>query len=141
MINKMSYDHCLRCGRKLTNPISKKRGFGRTCFKIQQLEEENKVNKEILREITFLKCEIKMLKGLYHQIKKNGIIYQEDAIERIKREETVKIQDPLLCKYRNAFKECISELKEVLKERANKIEESLDRLPIIIKKEFDLAEA
>ncbi|MFX1567752.1 MAG: DUF6011 domain-containing protein [Promethearchaeota archaeon] len=136
----MSYNHCLRCGRKLTNLISKERGFGRTCFKIKQMEKENKVNEEVLREINFLKCEIKMLKGLYHQIKTNGIRYQEDPIERIKREESAKIEDPLLSKYRNAFKECISELKEVLKERANKIEETLDRLPIIIEKEFDLAE-
>ncbi|MFW9900495.1 MAG: DUF6011 domain-containing protein, partial [Candidatus Thorarchaeota archaeon] len=131
----MSYDHCLRCGRKLTNPISKERGFGRTCFKIKQREKENKHNEEILREINFLKCEIKMLKNLYHNIKTNGTIYHEDAIERIRREETAKIEDPLLGKYRNAFKECIAELKEVLKERANKIEESLDRLPIVIKKE------
>jgi len=136
----MSYENCLRCGRKLTNPISKKRGFGRTCFKIKQLEEKNKIDEEILREIKFLKCEIKMLKSLYHQIKTNGIRYQEDPIERIKREESAKIEDPLLSEYRNAFKECISELKEVLKERANNLEQSLDRLPVLIKKEFDLAE-
>ena len=137
----MSYEHCLRCGRKLTNLRSKERGFGRTCFKIKQMEKENKINEETIREINFLKCEIKMLKNLYHSIKISGIISQENAIERIKREETAKIEDPLLSKYRNAFKECIAELKEVLKERANKVEESLDRLPIMIKKELDLAEA
>lgn len=137
----MSYENCLRCGRKLTNPTSKERGYGRTCFKIKQFQEKNKVNEEVLREINFLKCEIKMLKNLYHNIKNKGTIYHKDAIERIRREETAKIEDPLLSKYRNAFKECIAELKEVLKERANKIEESLDRLPIVIKKEFDLAEA
>lgn len=137
----MSYDYCLRCGKKLTNPISKERGFGRTCFKIKQREKENKDNGEILREINFLKCEIKMLKKLYHQIKTNGAIYQQDAIEKIKREEIAKIEDPILSKYRNAFKECISELKEVLKERAIKVEESLDRLPDLIREEFDMAEA
>ena len=137
----MSYDYCLRCGKKLTNPISKERGFGSTCFRIKQLEGKNKFNKELLREINFLKCEIKMLKNLYHNIKTNGNIYHEDTIERIRREETAKVEDPLLSKYRNAFRECIVELKEVLKERANKIEESLDRLPLVIKKEFDLAEA
>jgi len=137
----MSYENCLRCGRKLTNPTSKERGYGRTCFKIKQFQEKNKVNEEVLREINFLKCEIKMLKSLYHQIKNNSIGYQEDPIERIKREESAKIEDPLLSEYRNAFKECISELKEVLKERANNIEKSLDRLPVLIKKEFDLAEA
>jgi len=136
----MSYDYCLRCGKKLTNPISKERGFGSTCFRIKQLEGKNKFNKELLREINFLKCEIKMLKKLYHQIKTNGTKYQQDAIERIKREESAKIEDPLLSEYRNAFKECISELKEVLKERANNLEQSLDRLPVLIKKEFDLAE-
>ena len=137
----MSYDYCLRCGKKLTNPISKERGFGSTCFRIKQLEGKNKFNKELLREINFLKCEIKMLKKLYYQIKINGTIYQQDAIERIKREEIAKIEDPILSKYRNAFKECISELKEVLKERAIKVEESLDRLPDLIRGEFDMAEA
>jgi len=137
----MSYDYCLRCGKKLTNPISKERGFGSTCFRIKQLEGKNTFNKELLREINFLKCEIKMLKKLYHQIKTNGAIYQQDAIEKIKREEIAKIEDPILSKYRNAFKECISELKEVLKERAIKVEESLDRLPDLIREEFDMAEA
>jgi hypothetical protein len=141
MINKLNYDYCLRCGRKLTNPISKERGFGRTCFKIKKIEEENNINKEIQREISFLKCEIKMLKSLYHQIKTNGVIYHDDAIERIKREKIAKVEDPLLNKYRLAFKECITELKEVLKQRANRIEESMERLPALIKKDLDLAEA
>lgn len=137
----MSHDHCLRCGKKLTNLLSRERGFGRTCFSIKQLEDKNKVNEEVLGEINFLKCEIKMLKRLYNQIKLNGIKYpKEAALERIKREETVKIEDPLLREYRNAFEECISELKEVLKERANKIGESLDILPELIEGGLKLAE-
>ncbi|MHA2007839.1 MAG: DUF6011 domain-containing protein [Promethearchaeota archaeon] len=135
----MNYDHCLRCGKKLTNPLSRERGFGRTCFSIKQLEGKNKVNEEVLREINFLKCEIKMLKQLYHQIKRNGNISQVEVIERITRDNTSKFRDPLLKEYRNAFKECISELKEVLKERANRIEQSIDRLPVIIERDFKLA--
>ena len=111
-------------------------------FKCSNTEDKNKVNEEVLGEINFLKCEIKMLKRLYNQIKLNGIKYQEEAaIQRIKREETVKIEDPILREYRNAFEECISELKEVLKERANKVDESLDLLPELIEGGLKLAEA
>lgn len=33
---------CKKCGRILTNPESIKRGYGATCFRIVQLQQENK---------------------------------------------------------------------------------------------------
>ena len=67
---------------------------------------------------------------LKHQIKHKTVrttntgIYHDDSIERIKLEESEKIVDPLLREYRNAFKECVSELQEVLKIRKYEIEQS-----------------
>lgn len=55
--------------------------------------------------------------------------YSDDPIERIKQEEAEKITDPLLSKYRQAFKECIDELKEVLK--ARKVEVDISELELV----------
>ena len=48
--------------------------------------------------------------------------YSDDPIERIKQEEAEKMTDPFLVEYRKAFKECITELKVVLRSRKEKIE-------------------
>lgn len=55
------------------------------------------------------------------------------------REKTIKFGDLLLREYRSTYKDIISELKDVLKERVNKIEQSLDRLPVMIERESKLA--
>lgn len=79
-------------------------------------------------EIDFLKCEINFLKRQFRELKASGSISKLDPIERIKQEEEQKIIDPALRKYRQAFKECIQELKDVLKLRKEKI----DHIPIEI---------
>lgn len=79
-------------------------------------------------EIDFLKCEINFLKRQFRELKASGSILNIDPIERIKQEEEQKIIDPALQKYRQAFKECIQELKDVLKLRKEKI----DHIPIEI---------
>lgn len=61
---------------------------------------------------------------LEYMLKHDRIVkYSDDPIERIKQDEAAKMTDPLLRKYRGAFAECISELKEVLKLRREKLEE------------------
>ena len=37
-MNSREVAYCKRCGRRLKDPISKERGYGKTCFlKVQQL--------------------------------------------------------------------------------------------------------
>lgn len=67
------------------------------------------------------------LKGIIRRIEKLEILFKKgtpvaDPIERIKQEEAEKITDPFLAEYRKAFKECITELKEVLKARKEEVE-------------------
>jgi len=50
-------------------------------------------------------------------------INHTDPIERIKLDEEQKYADPILKEYRNAFKECIIELKEVLRDRRVEIDQ------------------
>lgn len=46
---------CLRCGRKLTNPSSAKRGYGGTCYKKLEAEKKQvKETKEEINEINFV---------------------------------------------------------------------------------------
>ena len=45
-----------------------------------------------------------------------------DPIERIKQKELKKIVDPIIAKAKDAFAECVIELKEVLELRKNKLE-------------------
>lgn len=84
---------------------------------IELVEKEDIGLHEILRRIT----------NLESMIKKGNVTtkYRDNPIERIKKEESEKINDPLLKQYRSAFSECISELKEVLAARKLLIEEEL----------------
>lgn len=61
---------------------------------------------------------------LKYQVKNKAVVIgkSDDVIERIKKEAGEKIVDPALEGYRNAFRECVSELKQVLKLRKEKIE-------------------
>lgn len=77
---------CKRCGRILKNPESVKLGYGKTCYRIVQLQEtiEPEVKPEVNQEIAFLKIEIKTLKRMFKQIQIKGTI---EPIERIKRDD------------------------------------------------------
>jgi len=50
--------------------------------------------------------------------------YYDDPIERIREEESRKLIDPDLQKYRQAFSECIIELKKVLEIRKEQVEQN-----------------
>lgn len=52
--------------------------------------------------------------------------YHDDPIERIKIEEAQKIHDPALKHYRQAFAECIIELKNVLELRKEQLDNEID---------------
>lgn len=75
---------CKRCNHVLKSTESIKRGYGRVCYRIVQLQEANKpeVKLETNQEIAFLKCEIKTLKMMIRNIQVKGAI---NPIERIKR--------------------------------------------------------
>ena len=77
---------CKRCKAKLTNLESIKMGYGKTCYRIIQLQERVENKQESYKiEINFLKCEINMLKRMMKQIQTMGIKNIE-AIERIRNE-------------------------------------------------------
>ena len=116
---------CKRCNRVLTNKESIKLGFGKRCYSLILQEKENKQipSSKLENEVQFLKCEINMLKRELKGVKStNSIAYRDEPIERIKQDESNKIVDPVVKQYREAFRECISELKDVLKSRKEKID-------------------
>lgn len=57
--------------------------------------------------------------------------YSDNPIERIRQEEAEKMTDPFLVEYRKAFKECIAELKEVLKARREQVEVDISELELV----------
>ena len=117
-------NRCKRCNRVLTNSLSIERGFVPTCYKIIQLNTPKpEISNDFGTELNFLKMEIKTLKNIVRNINLNGN-NSHTAIERIKLEESNKLTDPDIFEYRQVFAECVKELKEVLKERRIKIEQS-----------------
>ncbi len=71
------------------------------------------VAKEILDRVRKLELDNSYLKSrTENMIVSKGHI--DEAIERIKREEAVKITDPTLVQYRNVFHECVKDLKKAL---------------------------
>lgn len=85
-----------------------------------------KPNELVVKNSVDLSDIIKRLEYLENMVSNGKIMpkYSDDPIERIKQEEEQKISDPVLRKYRQAFKECISELKEVLKIRKIQVEQT-----------------
>jgi len=81
-------------------------------------------NELVVKDSIDLSDVIKRIEILENMVSNDKIMpkYSDDPIERIKQEEEQKIIDPALRKYRQAFKECIQELKDVLKSRKEKIE-------------------
>jgi hypothetical protein len=84
---------CKRCKAILTNLESIKRGYGKTCYRITQLQklDDNNQN-DYNTEISFLKCEINMLKRMVTQIRTMGVKNLK-GIERIKRIDVRPEQD------------------------------------------------
>lgn len=88
-------------------------------FDVHTIEQKfSKKIVEIIQKLSKYTLKLSVLEKKVENLKvaKVQVIYHDDPIERIKREEEAKIQDPLLREYRNVFVECIHELKEVLKE-------------------------
>ena len=113
---------CKRCGRKLTSEESIKRGYGMTCYRIIQLQNQE-TKPETNQELAFLKCEIKMLKRMFKQIKTSGVII--DPIERIKQDNHRPERDA----NRGDMANVITEMKEIF----NNIENIYDLLtPVAI---------
>lgn len=130
---------CQRCGKELKSGESIQRGYGPTCYKIVNFQNKRKLDiKKDLNTLTLDTINITLL-NLTDRLRKvelaNAFLKARDKnrtlvisgkhgdpIERIKREEAEKINDPLLKEFRSVFTEVISELKSVLKIRKEKIE-------------------
>ena len=110
---------CKRCNGVLRSEESIKRGYGRKCMQIVELYTKEKKK---ISELDFINIEIKTIKRELKIIKVSGVISTEDPIERIKKEETDKILEPIIHKARMAFQECISELRGVLEKRKLELE-------------------
>jgi len=97
---------CKRCNRVLRNPKSIELGYGKTCYRIRQLNKPKmpEVNND---DIQFLKMEIQTLKMMFRQLRKNGI----KTIDRIER---IKIEDnPIRNEQKNQFNKCVNELRDL----------------------------
>ena len=117
----MSYTKCLRCNKELRNENSKKFGYGKTCYRIIQMEKQLKVEnidsdkiKELTEIIQFLKCEINMIKTQMKTLKMNSSI-TVNSIERIKSEvkrpeQNLKIND---------MNNCLKEMKELFNQNTD----------------------
>ena len=112
--------NCLRCGRVLESTQSIEDGYGPTCLKIINLYNNN--NK--IEQVDFLSFEINMIKRELQQLRTSpkSKKYHDDPIERIKQDEDDKIIEPIIKKYREAFRECVNELRGVLESRKIEIE-------------------
>jgi len=95
-------------------------------------------NDEVLDRIRKLELTYSYLKARTENIT-IGKVHVDDAIERIKREESQKITDPTLQQYRNVFHECIKDLKDALKQGAGYLKEGKEYEPEITK-EISIAE-
>ncbi|MBA7613598.1 hypothetical protein ES703_20849 [subsurface metagenome] len=94
---------CKRCNRVLKNPKSIELGYGKTCYRIVQM---NKVENPI-DDIAFLRMEINALKRQIREIRVNGI-KTIDKIERIKIDTKPKRNEQEI-----RFFGCVRELKGI----------------------------
>ena len=117
----MKISNCKRCGRILENTQSIEDGYGPTCLKITKLYNSNN-NK--IEQVDFLGIEINMIKRELQLLRISPLSkkYHDDPIERIKQDEEDKIIEPIIKKYREAFRECVNELRGVLETRKNEME-------------------
>ena len=108
----MEIVRCKRCNAILKAEKSRKLGYGRTCYRIVQLQETNKPNPKINNEIAFLKMEIKQLKRMIRNIQVNGKTIE--SIESIKK-EVITIPDIL----KQGFSNVVKEMKTIFTENFN----------------------
>ncbi|GAH35756.1 unnamed protein product [marine sediment metagenome] len=97
---------CKRCNRVLKNPKSIELGYGKTCYRIVKLQENNKPEVKI-NDIEFLRMEINTLKRQIREIRINGIKTVE-SIERIKIDS-----NPIRNEQEIRFYGCVRELKGI----------------------------
>lgn len=105
----MEVFRCERCNHILRSAESIKRGYGKTCYRIVQLQEANKPEPEVNDEIAFLKMEIKTLKRMIRNIQVSGTT--AESIERIKK-EVIRIPDII----KEGFGNVVKEMKTIFKE-------------------------
>ena len=97
---------CKRCNRVLKNPKSIELGYGKTCYRIVKLQENNKPEVKI-DDIAFLRMEINTLKRQIREIRISGI----KTVESIER---IKIHDnPIRNEQEIRFFGCVRELKGI----------------------------
>ncbi len=113
-------NNCKRCGKELRSAESIKRGMGKTCWRISQLQQvkQPEVKPEINQEIAFLKCEIKTLKRMIKNIQINGS--RAKPIERIKFDRP----EQKIGMNKSNFGSVLSEMKEMF----NSVENVYDLL-------------
>lgn len=88
---------CKLCGRVLSNPESKKLGYGKKCFRIKQLQENDHKDRQELIELKqkwnqlslkYSILERKLNKLIENGIQTNNIVKSNmEAIERIKLDD------------------------------------------------------
>ena len=73
--------NCKKCGRKLTNPISIERGYGNTCYRFIQIqEEEEKLQEDSNEGLTDLKnkwnklsLKFSVMEKKFEKLEENGV--------------------------------------------------------------------
>ena len=91
-MEKKDHEFCLRCGRKLKNPIAREKGYGAVCEKKMVMEQGTKLfNPEV-------RCEMsaKMYKVTYHW-------YDREVIEEIPAMNVKHAEELLMQKIRGAY--------------------------------------
>lgn len=116
--------------RKLFNTIRHNKQKEPQIQIIQNDSLNTVVIKDILGRMRKLELDNSYLKSRANQMVSISK-YVNDPIERIKQEESAKITDPTLQQYRNVFHECITDLKEVLKQGKEYLKRGLDYEPEI----------
>ena len=115
---------CKRCNRILTSRESIERGYGPTCYRIMQLQEQNSEPnpQKYNQDFNFLKCEIKFLKRQLKELKQKGITATEiNSIERIRQDEHRPERD----KFKVEFNVVVKELKMIFRGEKFKYREFL----------------
>ena len=119
---------CKRCGRILRNKESIKRGYGKTCYNIMQLnQEQNKPNEELIElknKWNQLSLKFSILEKKFNQLIEDGLVSQNvESIKRIKPNNSKNMRDlPYLLKnlgkYQNnkTFTFLVKELKTIFHE-------------------------
>ncbi|MFW9772953.1 MAG: DUF6011 domain-containing protein [Candidatus Heimdallarchaeota archaeon] len=121
---------CKRCGRVLKSAKSIELGYGPTCYKIINLQD-NPIN--VQEEIKFLKMEIKLVKNIMRELRTNNFTScQNSPIIKIRKEEKRPEREinkgqmiEVIQELKTCFQTCDGDVKNLL--RPIQIEPNLNK--------------